>query len=272
MAQEASRANLTVHFGDMRRTPIEEERVMNDLTLEQPCRRGDKQGQVRLIQEWLCLQGWHVKIDGDFGPATEAAVRAFQTQQQLPADGVVDGATFEHLVASMRAALAPIDPQDRSLGQLVVAYAQQHLRQHPREIGGQNKGPWVRLYMDGHEGTEWAWCAGFACFCLNQACQRLETALPIMPSFSCNSLAASAKDHRVFLGEAFVTEAMQIAPGSFFLVRRTSTDWTHTGIVVSAEREVISTIEGNTNDDGHREGYEVCARTRGYTNIDFVLL
>ena len=234
--------------------------------------RGDTQGQVRLIQEWLCLQGLHVKIDGDFGPATEAAVKAFQTHRQIPASGVVDGATFEHLVAPMRAALAPIEPQGRSLGHLVVAYAQQHLQQHPREIGGQNKGPWVRLYMDGHEGTEWAWCAGFACFCLNEACECLGVALPIMPSFSCDSLAASAKERGTFLGEPFLTDVMEITPGSFFLVRRTSTDWTHTGIVVSAEREVISTIEGNTNDDGHREGYEVCARTRGYTNIDFVRL
>ena len=126
---------------------------MSDLELQRPCRRGDKQGQVHLIQEWLCLQGWHVKIDGDFGPATEAAVKEFQTQRQLPASGVVDGATFDRLVASMRAALAPLAPQGRSLGQLVVAYAQQHLQQHPREIGGQNKGPWVDyIWMDTRDG------------------------------------------------------------------------------------------------------------------------
>lgn len=243
---------------------------MSDLELQQPCRRGDKQGQVRLIQEWLCLQGWHVKIDGDFGPATEAAVKEFQSQKQLPASGVVDGATFDRLVAPMRAALAPLEPQGRSLGQLVMSYAQQHLQQHPREIGGQNKGPWVRLYMDGHEGAEWAWCAGFACFCLTQACQRLGRSLPIEPSFSCDSLAASAKARETFLREPSAPDRTKITPGSFFLVRRTATDWIHTGIVVHAEHEIITTIEGNTNDDGNREGYEVCARTRGYANIDFV--
>jgi hypothetical protein len=34
----------------------------------------------------------------------------------------------------------------------------------------------------------------------------------------------------------------------------------------------MQTIEGNTNDDGSAEGYEVCARTRSYTNMDFILL
>jgi hypothetical protein len=36
----------------------------------------------------------------------------------------------------------------------------------------------------------------------------------------------------------------------------------HTGIVESVEGDVIHTIEGNTNDTGSREGYEVCRRTR----------
>jgi hypothetical protein len=34
----------------------------------------------------------------------------------------------------------------------------------------------------------------------------------------------------------------------------------------------MSTIEGNTNDEGSREGHEVCARTRGYDGEDFVLI
>jgi hypothetical protein len=54
------------------------------------------------------------------------------------------------------------------------------------------------------------------------------------------------------------------------LVRNTPSDWTHTGIVVSTSAETFKTIEGNTNDDGSREGYEVCARTRGYSNMDFI--
>ena len=60
--------------------------------------------------------------------------------------------------------------------------------------------------------------------------------------------------------------------GSIFLVRDTATDWTHTGIVTGADLDSFDTIEGNTNDDGLREGTEVCARSRGYTAKDFVAI
>ncbi len=36
----------------------------------------------------------------------------------------------------------------------------------------------------------------------------------------------------------------------------------HTGFVESVDGDKIHTIEGNTNDTGSREGYEVCRRTR----------
>jgi hypothetical protein len=172
----------------------------------------------------------------------------------------------------MQAALAPISPPGKSLGDLVVAYARQHLKQHPQEIGGQNCGPWVRLYMKGNEGPAWPWCAGFVCFCLKQACDSLGVKMPIVPSFSCDSLAASAKERNRFLKEPTLADRTKITPGSFFLNRRTPTDWIHTGIVVRTEAEVVQTTEGNTNDEGSREGFEVCARTRGYKSMDFILI
>jgi len=57
-----------------------------------------------------------------------------------------------------------------------------------------------------------------------------------------------------------------------FLVRRTSTDWTNTGFAFGYDGGTIQTIEGNTNDEGSREGYEVCRRTRGRGRMDFVTL
>lgn len=245
---------------------------MSDLELQKPLKKGDKQGQVRLIQEWLSLHGFHLMIDGDFGPATEESVKEFQRAASLPAMGTIDPVTFNRLIAPMKAAIAPIYQHGRSVGQLVVDYARQHLAQHPREIGGQNRGPWVRLYMAGNEGQEWAWCAGFACFCLKQACDSLGQQLPIATSFSCDALAQSARNKGRLLEQPASANRKKVTAGSFFLVRKTSTDWTHTGIVSEAGSDTMKTIEGNTNDDGSREGYEVCARIRGYNSMDFIII
>lgn len=245
---------------------------MDELTLDKDCTRGSRGARVRVVQEWLTLQGFAVAIDGAYGAATEAAVRRFQARRQLKQDGVVGTHTYAALVAPMVAALAPIEPNGRSLGRLVVAYAKQHLKAHPREVGGQNAGPWVRLYMKGNEGPEWPWCAGFACFVIEQSCEALGSAPPIQPSFSCDSLAASAKEREVFLPEKKRGPDAEPHPGALFLNRRTATDWVHTGIVIGTRDDSFDTIEGNTNDDGSREGYEVCRRTRGYGSKDFVLI
>jgi len=245
---------------------------MSDLILDKVYKKGSRGKKVKLIQEWLCLQGFGLKVDGDFGSATDYAIREFQKREKLKKDGIVGPKTFSKLIEPMKNTLKDISKGNKSLGEMVVAYAKQHLKQHPREIGGQNKGPWVRLYMKGYEGEAWPWCAGFASFILNQACDTLDVSLPLKTSFSCDILAAGAKGKGIFLRGSKISDRKKITPGSFFLERRTSTDWTHTGIVVDAEDAVFLTMEGNTNDEGSREGYEVCSRIRGYKNKDFVLI
>jgi hypothetical protein len=125
--------------------------------------------------------------------------------------------------------------------------------------------------MDGNEGTPWPWCAGFVTFILHQATESLNIEMPIPGSFSCDTLAAQAQAAGLFVSEAEARNS-EIPPGSLFLVRRTDTDWSHVGIVEKASELYFRTIEGNTNDDGDREGYEVCARWRGYNDKDFILM
>lgn len=56
-------------------------------------------------------------------------------------------------------------------------------------VGGQNRGPWVRLYMKGHEGPDLPWCAGFVSFVTSQAAQAFDTRLEIPYTVSCDVIA-----------------------------------------------------------------------------------
>lgn len=246
---------------------------MSKLQLDRTYKRGDNGKVVKAIQEWLCLHAVHVNIDKDFGPATERAVKLFQRKKMLPQTGVVNKQTYLRLTLPLAQALQPIPANGRNLSRMMVAYAQQHLRQHPREVGGQNRGPWVRLYMKGSEGNAFPWCAGFATYILGRACETLDVTPPLKYTMSCDNLAKDGKRKNTFVNNtrSRVTHTA-IKPGSIFLVKKTEGDWIHTGIVLKAEEETFQTIEGNTNDEGSREGYEVCKRTRGYGKIDFVLI
>ena len=57
-------------------------------------REGDTGPWVELLQNALTLRRFPVQIDGDFGPETAAAVRAFQTRAQIEVDGVVGVETW----------------------------------------------------------------------------------------------------------------------------------------------------------------------------------
>lgn len=229
---------------------------------------------VRLIQGWLSLHDFQVVVDGGYGPATTQALRAFQKKRGLATTGKLDEPTWVALVAPMNAALSPV-PRKKTLGELVVAYANQHLRQRPREVGGQNRGPWVRLYTDGREGKDFPWCAGFATFCVKQACETLGVPLPLQRTLACDAMATSCGPR--FIQGTGSAALNTIKPGSIFVQLATGAErkkykYRHAGIVVSADAQTMQTIEGNTNDDGSAEGYEVCARTRGYVNMDFIVL
>lgn len=230
--------------------------------------QGARGARAKLVQECLVHHVFHVVVDGKFGPATRTAVALFQSANALAPTGVVDRSTFDALVAPFLRVQRAIDGTGHTLGTLTVAYARQHLAEHPIEIGGQNRGPWVRLYMGGVDGDAQLWCAGFVCFCLGQACTTLGVAKPIAFSVSCDALARSAKAKG-----RFTSDASQVPAGSLFLLRgQVAGDWIHVGIVTEAAAETFSSIEGNTDQQGSRNGFEVCARTRGWRSKDYILI
>ncbi|HOT02126.1 MAG TPA: peptidoglycan-binding domain-containing protein [Acidobacteriota bacterium] len=234
-------------------------------------RRGHRGADVRRIQEWLCLNGWSLRVDGGFGPATETAVRGFQAGAGLPVSGAADPRTFAALVAPMTGALRPIAPAGRSFRALVAAVAQRHLAARPREAGGRNRGPWVRLYTRGRQGDRWPWCAAFVSFVIRQAAECLAVSAPLRYTCSCDVLAAEGSATGLLVAGVRIADRAAIPAGSVFLTRRAPGDWAHAGIVTAAAADWFESIEGNTNDSGSRDGDAVLRRYRGYRRQDFIV-
>lgn len=243
--------------------------TIRETLISAPLTIGSSGDDVKKAQEWLTLAGLGLKIDGVFGQATDAAVRAFQQSSSLPVTGIVDQPVFSALAGAIARAIAPI-ASSPSLGADICRCGEQHIAEKPREIGGENRGPWVRLYLHGEEGPEWPWCAGFVSYVVSQAAG--QRSIPFAPSPSCDQLAQNAHAAGLFRSGDTLAEA-DIKPGTVFLVRRqTSSGWHHTGIVVSATAATLTTIEGNTNDNGSREGYEAIRRFRANKNLDFIVM
>lgn len=69
--------------------------VVDDVVL----RIGARGADVAELQRRLRGQGYHLTVDGDFGPATKRMVMQFQADNGLAADGVVGPATLARLEA-----------------------------------------------------------------------------------------------------------------------------------------------------------------------------
>jgi len=234
---------------------------------------------VRRMQEWLSFSGFRTAVDGVFGDASSAALAAFRARNDIPTAQSLDEVTWNALVMPMAALVNPdirIATKDQ-FSDTVLKIATLHLKARPIEIGGENCGPWVRAYMSGHEGQSWPWCAGFVTAIAAQAGALLGLASPIPRTYSCDSLAKDAQQANRFVRGASISADSSrwasLGRCQIFLVRSTPNDWTHTGFAFNGKESVFETIEGNTNDNGSPEGFEVARRSRGsLSNKDFVWL
>ncbi|MFJ3218729.1 peptidoglycan-binding protein [Kitasatospora sp. NPDC086801] len=71
--------------------------------------QGEADGCVTQLQLELNLTGARITVDGQFGPATDTAVRNFQAAHTLTADGIVGPATKSALDAAAAAASGTVD-------------------------------------------------------------------------------------------------------------------------------------------------------------------
>ena len=77
----------------------------------------------------------------------------------------------------------------------------------------------------------------------------------------------------LFLRPKNAADLASIKAGYLFLLRKaTANHWAHIGLVEAVQGDTMLTIEGNTNDSGSAEGFEVCRRTRGIADKDFLIV
>lgn len=257
--------------------------VNDEMSLSNIVKKRDVSNDVKKIQEWLNYDNYKIKIDGIYGNATSLAARQFFSHQHITlSPAVLDGEqvdlrAFLTLCSSLGYINIPIGAGVDDFTTYLLKVVERHLSMQPIEIGGQNMGPWVRTYMKGNEGTEWPWCAGFVSFILHQAYENyFGKPFPFGYYFAVRNLVKHAKDLDAFISGDDPNIAAKIKPGFLFVNRKYqllhSVTWSHIGFVTDTfyGDKLFQTAEGNTNDQGSREGYTACKRFRNFDDKDFI--
>jgi surface antigen len=124
-------------------------------------------------------------------------------------------------------------------------------QEHPK---GSNWGPDVQIYLASVGITSPAsWCMAFVYYCFASAAKILSVINPLYRTGGVMNQWYNAHANNKIIGEPM--------PGDIFIMEFPH-GMGHTGIVEKVEGDYIHSIEGNTNEDGSREGYEVARRKR----------
>lgn len=236
-------------------------------------RKGTKGNQVAQLQKLLNAfnKNTSLTVDGDFGPATLNAVKQFQQSAGLTADGVVGTKTWQALSLGSPIPVAKTpktnnsDSGNSSPQSLLAEIAAKYIG--VKETGNNKAGDSKELLAifkadsltvngvtDGYP-----WCAAFVSFCV----QKL---LNNSPSFSMTKPPKEASVSR-FLNVWAKNNNCLIFPRNSEFFKPQKGDivvftFSHIGIVESVNGKMVTTIEGNTNDAGSREGSAVARKVR----------
>lgn len=139
---------------------------------------------------------------------------------------------------------------------LKIAQSQIGIQELPK---GSNAGKDVEKYLKSVGlGKGYSWCMAFVYWCFLEASIQVAAKNTLKKTGGVlaqwNSIDARYKKQEPQAGDVFI---MDFGKGQG-----------HTGFVLKVlPGKKVQTIEGNTNDDGSREGYMVCTRTRDLSAI-----
>lgn len=153
----------------------------------------------------------------------------------------------------------------KSVATLALSTAIDQLGQ--REVPqGSNKGPMVDKYLlSVGLNPGYAWCQAFVYWCYAKAAAQLGMRCPAIRTAGVHDCwNKTATVQKISKADAQKQPAL-IKPGYQFVLLFGG-GLGHTGIVERLDGRIIHTIEGNSNSNGGREGYEVVRHRRQLTD------
>lgn len=241
-----------------------------------PAKEGDSGFAVRRLQEWMCLNGHKVVVDGQWGPATSRALGVKKLTPVMWESGTRRMKSLLGMTTgqSIREQLNHVDCAFDLDKFAPILVARMFLQAEAREVGGNNRGPWVRLFMRGHQGNNYPWCAGFVSTVMEIVDEEFCKSRVTLPwTWSSSEMYETArKSGRLVTWNELSTS--QDHPACVFLIRGGKTGHRHAGFAWGFDYDtgVFETVEGNSNSVGSFDGQGVTTGTRNKNDKDFVLL
>jgi len=226
---------------------------------------------VRAVQKRLNAVGCGpVPEDGVFDKShTLPAVKLFQarftdvTSRPLVVDGKIGTVTWGAMFGAATVASVTVAPSRLTKAAVDFAGTQVGVIEHPL---GSNRGPEVDEYLRAvgldPASDSFAWCVAFTHFCYLKAAQKIGIGNPHIKTAGVLDHWNKAKTKpnvRRILHDQAVADPTLITPGCLFIID-TGGGHGHSGMVLEVANGRLLTIEGNTNDQGSRNGIGVFRR------------
>jgi hypothetical protein len=247
-------------------------------------RQGEEDAELvravkRKLNEALAIEPESdLRLDPDdphFGPKMRQVVRLFQARnvdgsgRPLVADGEVGSLTWSALFGPDAVPVHTTSNSQLLAHALSIAVGEEasKVREIPRNS---NRGPRVEEYLRRTDlGPGHAWCCAFVYWCFDEAAKARERANPMVKTAGCLDHWNRAKEsgaNRILKRHA-VNDPGLIRPGMVFIMDYGGGAG-HTGFVESTAGGLLSTLEGNTDASGTREGGGVYRLTRKVAHIN----
>ncbi len=155
------------------------------------------------------------------------------------------------------------EPSPMAIISLDMAKSQLGQEEHPKR---NNRGPMVDKYLAAVGlNPGYPWCQAFVNWCYEQAAKQLMEPEPVINTGGVHDCWNRTSMNRKLMRSEILARPQLILPGDQFIMLM-SKGTGHTGIVEYAERVSstwwLHTIDGNTDEHGGREGYEVARKKR----------